>query len=310
MSVETFLFATNTIIAIIIGSGLIGNIISFIIFSRETFQKNSISTYFRALAIVECLTLSNFAIAVFQLVNNQELADQSDLLCKMLYYIPTQFNSLPAWILVAFSLDKLLSMRTRQIAILKKKWFQWSIVAGIVLFNLVLYIEVPIFITRREISPGVYICDTSTMSFLNIFFIFYLFEASIIPFIIMIISSVLTIRLLLNSRNSIENIGSLNNERKSRDIKYAISSIAINFMFIVFKIPILTFYAMMAFNFSYNVYLIQFGFIFFFFVSSSNFVIHLISNSLFRREFLVFFRLVNSSSQVSSNANLIRLQTN
>ena len=124
MSVQTFVFATNITIATIIGSGFIGNVISFIIFSRETFRKNSISTYCRALAIVECLTLSNFAIAVFQLVNNQELADQNDALCKILYYIPTLFNSLPAWILVAFSLDKLLSMRTRQIAILKKKWFQ------------------------------------------------------------------------------------------------------------------------------------------------------------------------------------------
>ena len=69
-----FEIAINAIEVAVISIGLIGNLLTIIVFLRKTFRNNSISTYCRALAVVECLTLSNFAIALFQLLYNQEFA--------------------------------------------------------------------------------------------------------------------------------------------------------------------------------------------------------------------------------------------
>ena len=169
MSDASFIFATTTIEAAFIAMGLIGNVLNIIVFSRKTFRNNSISTYCIALAFVESITAVEFVICVYNLAYNINLPDQSVSLCKFTFSIAIYMNAIQPWIIVAFSIDKILSMRTRSIPILKKKWFQWSVVAGIVLFNLALYIYIPILIRVAEIFPGYFMCDLSTIGFFNIY---------------------------------------------------------------------------------------------------------------------------------------------
>lgn len=204
-------------------------------------------------------------------------------------YIPTIYNSIPVWILVAFSLDKLLNMRRKTINLLQKKWFQWSIIAGIVLFHLILYIVLPIFVVRREISPGVYLCDQTTFEFFDTLMIVLVIETCFIPFIIMIVSSIMTIRLLYKSRRLVERAGKLTASRRSRDTKYAISSVVFNFVFIPFKIPIVIFYILSSFDVDTSVYYFQISLLLYFLTSSSNFFVHMATNSLFRKEFREIF---------------------
>lgn len=54
----------------VISLELLGNIISFMVFSRKTFRNNSISTYFRALAVFDCLTIIQLIKDVYKLINN------------------------------------------------------------------------------------------------------------------------------------------------------------------------------------------------------------------------------------------------
>ena len=159
MSTASFTFGINTTQAITLAIGLIGNLISIIIFSRKTFRNNSISTYCVALSINEFFSLFRFANSIGNIVYNVTPADQSDVLCKVFSYMPSVYNGVQPCILVVFSIDKLLNMRTSSIAILKKKWFQWSVVAAIVLFNILLYLPLAILIKRREIAPGRFFCE-------------------------------------------------------------------------------------------------------------------------------------------------------
>ena len=203
MSEEIFSFATTITQVSIIGIGLIGNLLSIIVFLRNTIRNNSISTYCISLAIVECLTLFQLINDIFYLTSNDYLINKSEAYCKLIYITATLLSSIQPWIMVAFSVDKLLSMRTRSIPILKKKWFHWSIITGIVLFHIAFYIYISILIRLGEIFPGYFICDLSTLGFFQVHMILTILETYIIPFIILVITSILTIRKLVKTRISV-----------------------------------------------------------------------------------------------------------
>ena len=197
---------TSTVLAIeaaVIAIGLIGNIISIIVFSRKTFRNNSISTYCTTMAIVECLTLIHLTNIIYYFKNNAYLMDQNGPFCTMVHTGVIYLSSIPPFIMIAFSLDKLLCMRTSSIAILKKKWFQWSIVAGISIFNIGLYLYFPILVKRSEIFPGYFMCDVTSIGFFNIHMILTIIETLLIPYAILTITSILTIRALFKSRNAV-----------------------------------------------------------------------------------------------------------
>ena len=287
--ISDFRFGMNISRIVVIAIGFFGNVISFVIFSRKRFQKNSISTYCQALALIDCLTIVEILDTFYQLIYKVDFINASDESCRAMSYIPTIYSSIPVWILVAFSLDKLLNMRRKTINLIHKKWFQWSLIAGIVLFHSILYMWLPIFIRRTEISPGVYFCDPTTFQLFDVHMIVVIIETCFIPFIIMIVSSIMTIRLLYKSRRLVERAGKLTASRRSRDTKYAISSVVFNFVFIPFKLPIV-YYILSSFGVETSVYYFQISLLLYFFTSSSNFLIHLVTNSLFRKELLEIFR--------------------
>lgn len=314
MSFEIFLNAITISQAVVLIIGLIGNLISFIIFSRKKFRKNSISTYCRVLAVFESLVLVELIVNVGQIFFNILIIDLSDVACKIFFYVSAEYASMSAWTLVAFSLDKMLNMKKRRSSILKNKCFQWSIVAIIVVFNLLLFIEVPI-ILKREYSPfytKLFYCDISSIPFYNAFIIVYLFESGLIPFAVMLISSIVTIILLIKSGKALEQAGNLDTRRKTRDTKYAISSLTFNFAFIAFKMPLVVIYILIAYNSTIDLYFYYISLFLYYFNASSTFFIHFISNSLFRREFFaVFRRMTRDNSSVSPIiSNRVALQTN
>ena len=285
-----FSFGMNISRISVIAIGFFGNVISFVIFSRKRFQKNSISTYCQALALIDCLTIVEILDTFYQLIYKVDFINTSDESCRAMSYIPTIYNSIPVWILVAFSLDKLLNMRRKAINLIHKKWFQWSLIAGIVLFHSILYMGLPIFIRRTEISPGVYFCDPTTFQLFDVHMIVVIIETCLIPFIIMIVSSIMTIRLLYKSRRLVERAGKLTASRRSRDTRYAISSVVFNFVFIPLKLPIVIYYILSSFDVDTSVYYFQISLLLYFLTSSSNFFVHLVTNSLFRQELCEIFR--------------------
>lgn len=130
--------------------GLIGNILSFVVFSRQTFAKNSISTYCRALALAECFIVfqlvKDIGIYIFQYAPDLEI----NAMCKLFTFATVGLSSIPGWILVAFALDKLISVQnTSRFGFIKKKSFQYTVIVLIVTFNCLLYVEVPIFVNIK-----------------------------------------------------------------------------------------------------------------------------------------------------------------
>ena len=303
MSEASFTRAILAIEAAVIIIGFIGNIISILVFSRKTFRNNSISTYCKSLAVVDCLTLIHLTNIIYYFTYNVYLNDQNTPFCALAHTTIIYISGIPPWIMIAFSVDKLLSMRTNSIAIIKKKWFQWLIVVGISLFHIGLYIYFPILIKRSEIFPGFFICDVFSIGFFNIHMILFLLETCVIPFVILIITSILTIRVLINSRNAVLQAGQVSQARKSRDRKFAFSSLTLNTIFIVLKLPSFVFFILSSFFSYFDVYFYNISILIFFVNTSLGFFVHIVTNSIFRKEFMVLFRLVlenNGSSFITS----------
>jgi hypothetical protein len=290
--------------------GLIGNIITFIIFSRPVFQKNSISVYCRALTVLESFTIVHIVyeagIAFFSVF----LGSNSDLACIVYNYVNSGFGAIPGWILIALSIDKFLSMKNIGNSLIKKRWFQLIVITSIVLINLLLYIEVPIYLRLWSYEYGnttYSYCILNTMPYSDIVNWMYLIQANIVPFLIMITTSIMSIQLIRKSSKNISAQLASRERRKKRDIKFSVTSIMFNFMFITFRLPIviLSFLSVfistltntdLSFALTYLLYIMNF---------STGIIVHLVSNNIFRREFLVLFRCQKSSSvtQTSFKSN-------
>ena len=284
--------SNTTVIAskvLIISLGILGNIISFIIFSRKTFRNNSISTYCRALAVADFFIIVELINNIFNYINKTKIYNINELTCKLFYYLSMQYTSIPPWILVAFSIDKMLNMKTSPPSIIKSKVFQWCVVFGIFLFHYILYSELLIILKLVKIPTlDRYMCNFGIFDYYDPFVYAHLAENCVIPFSIMIVTSIVTIKQLIKSRHILErNVGKANKQRKIRDMKFAISSLAFNVVFIAFKMPFF------ITNIIYHEIFFHIAFILFLINCSSNFLIHFFTNSIFRREFFAIFKPVN-----------------
>lgn len=293
MSTHFLIISIRTTIAIV---ALSGNLISYLVFSTKKFTNNSISTYCRSLALVESLTLTQLVIDVYYELFNEYLQYKSDFLCKTIAFLTTEYGAIPGWILMAFSLDKMLNMRRKVLPIMKKKRFQWLIVYSIIIFNLLFYVHT-IFLFKLTPSninnQTVLTCDVYSTKFTYVVLIASLLQSSLIPFIIMFITSVLIISSLCRSRDSLERFTNRTyRNRRIRDRNYAISSLVLNFKFILFRIPMFVYYGLNALNIDQSDYFFQFSFLLYFLNSTMTFFIHFASNLFFRQEIFNFFRLL------------------
>lgn len=262
---------------------IIGSVFSIIIFSRKVFSRNSIGVYCRSLAIFDLFNTYNLGVGIATKITNQTLFQENNVLCKLYNYISPVFASMCAWRFEFF----------------KKRWFQYSLIIGLLIFHCLLY-------TPNLFFSGivVYQYDNFTSSqCLNPSFvmpIILLVESSLLTLIILFIVSALIIRFLADSRNKVANESSnttsntTNNsarQRRAKDLKFAFNSVILNIFHIFLTTPAVILSAIPISD--VVVYLLA-NLIAYFFYSLNfalHFWVHLVVNSFFRKEFLIFIRV-------------------
>lgn len=287
----------KSIRCMLILAGVFGNLFSFYIFSRSTFRKNSISTYGRALAVADMFILFDLAYEIHWLLYQTDLPSRSQLTCKLFQYFSISFTSIPGWILAAFSLDKLLMMRRRSsVNIITNKTFQILIVLFIYAFNLVANLELAILLDVKESSDAwIHPCFIPNIPYYNYFAVLIASNLSIIPVVIMSVSSVLIMKKLRSSRRRLENANSTttvvrDSQRKSREVKFAISSLVFNFLYVTLRIPMLLSFLLAGYRIDVGIFVNEMAFLLFYGNSSITFLVHLVSNSIFRNELIAFVK--------------------
>lgn len=185
---------------------------------------------------------------------------------------------------MSFSIDISLNMRTIPPKILKSKLFQWSVVCGIVLFHLLFYSELLVLL-KIDLIEGQHECNLHYIRYFATFVYVEISISCLIPFSAIMVTSIVTIRLLMKSREALRRMRIVDKQRRIRDMNYAFTSVALNIFFIAFKIPLLVSPLIKSsrhfLDVSILLYLIN---------CSSKFFIQLFMNSLFRREILMIIK--------------------
>jgi hypothetical protein len=285
--------------------GLLGNLVSFVVFSRRVFANYSISVYYRALAISDCFIIYRLVYEMFNYLGNIRLNVQSHAWCKLHYYIATGLSPISEWILVAFSVDKMIHVlgKKKWAPFIERKPFQLSVVLFITLFHCLVYLFVPIMLQLKEkresstIGGGggnnnsemlSYVCvfeNIDNHQYLNGFI---LTEANLIPFVLMMITTSVTIKQLFKSRTKLERRQNKPmRERKLKDVKFAVNSVVLNSVSAIFQVPVsLSYLIKLEDPMSYQLFCTVSLFLFYLSYSMTFFV-HILFNSIFRNEFLL-----------------------
>lgn len=293
--------------------GLVGNIIVFVVFTRPSFGGNSASIYCRALAIADCYLIYQLIVDLALLFSDYDMAAASWFGCQFTEYVLVGLSSIPGWILVAFSLDKLFSTHnTLQFERpTNRRIFQWSLIVAIALFNLILYSGVFFFSRKPSSSPSSSTnCSMNSLLLGQAMTPVYLIQGVLVPFFVIMLASTLLVHSVqeasarassattTTAAQSLEvksaaaisySVGS--SRRRARDLRSAYTSLGFNFVHAVLKLPLVL--CLVVFN--YDVYVPSSAYIvasfFFFLTSCLNIFVHYVSNTLFRREILKLFHL-------------------
>lgn len=187
---------------------------------------------------------------------------------------------------------------------MKKRSSQIIAVSIVAIYNLILYIGIPIYMTPVPVQFPTFVydvCDTSMLSFAAAFNIFNLVNAHFVPFAIMLIATVIMIKLMYDSKKAVERSGHLGVSRSNRDVRFAVTNIAFNVIFVCMRVPIVVTSIYGYTNIS--TYYTILALLMFYAQPSTSLTVHAVSNSLFRRELKRFLRIDRSTRQVDSNTN-------
>ena len=108
IDVISSIFVTSYLIIFLLG--IVGNIISYIVYSRKEFKKYSFSIYSKSLALSDTIQLLFAFNDYFRLSKLFVIPIRSFFLCKSFFYVSYIFGPVSFWTQAIISLDRLVSI--------------------------------------------------------------------------------------------------------------------------------------------------------------------------------------------------------
>ena len=290
--------------------GAIGNTFSFIIFSRKAFKKTFFSVYFRFLAFTDTFTLLYTINDLTTAFYSQDLQNSSYISCKLFYYLIFSVAPISGWLLVIVSLDRMLTIvAPKKYTFKKVKLNQIILCVCLFVFNFCFYIPKALFSDYEAFNSSdnssdlVYECvDTDEKRIVGWM---DLFNSTLLPFFFMIVFTSVTISTIFKSRMRI--FANTNTARiKQKDIKFAITTVTLSVSFFLLNLPLCLYNLFtneIEFNDADSSLFSTISIFFFYSNFAVVFYVNLITNSIFRKEFLVFVRLRKDASVIISTNN-------
>lgn len=220
-------------------TGIISNTFMFIVYSVKDLRKISISTYFCAIAVV------NLFLHVFHIIGlfayfGYNITSTSKLTCILFPYLISFTGSCSAWLDTAAGFDRfLVILYPASFSFLRKLRFQAFIILIIIVANMGIYLHTAFNTEMRAIGSKnhtSYLCTLSDQASLSIMYTNF-FTASVVPFLLMGISSTATFIGVLKSRNRIKTSHQKDQSMNIRDIKFGVTIISLNVLFFIMTAP-------------------------------------------------------------------------
>lgn len=277
--------------------GLVGNPLMFVVYSKPNLKKLTVSIYFRAIALVNLL--ANFSV-VIQNVSNFDLKNEYEIACRALSFTDYSIGSIIAWYLIIAGLEQLRSIfYAKKCSCFYKIKCQLIWIFCLTFYNLIFYSHL---LFGKKLILGFDHSKNSTFSIcadknLSYSLISDLINSAVLPFFIMISTSIATIIALVNSNRHYQQAlhTSLSVRNHARDIRFGVTLVVLNMIFLItnatspFFNAIVT-YAQLDLDFSVSFVCDSvFSFMYYAFYSIP-FYIQLIVNKLFRKNFFELFK--------------------
>jgi hypothetical protein len=202
--------------------GVIGNLLSVLVFSRSSLRRRSCAIYFLALAITDIASLcASFIDTVLPSYNNVTLTAKSLFICKLnplMVYFTTDLSN---FLLAVASIDRAVSI---QCPLTSTRFCRARIAIYIIIAMSVIFLLINAHIfwgfEITEVGPSIQVCmpskskivyhnEPNSLAYNRFYAIFDSLDmlfAVVIPFIVMLICNIIILVRVITSRRSIRSI--------------------------------------------------------------------------------------------------------
>jgi hypothetical protein len=283
-SFEYFTYYIFPILILVIG--LVGNYLGYKTIKRPRMLEIGPRNSYKYLFIMDNVYLVQIIVTYLQLSLNNDIAISSKALCKLWWYLNYSLDTQSSMLLVYISIDRYVSIKIPSLRFfMRKRNNQLIYFIFIFMFNLLYYLPVSYNFTLRRTNETLK-CNYTYEYSEDLITYMDLGNRVVLPSILIITFSILLGIEVIKSRNRIlNNFLKEENEYFFKNISLAITSIWFNIIYIVLQLPITS---LISAYMPMNVYI--FSYYLFYLSYSINFYIILISNSLFRKEFILFLK--------------------
>jgi hypothetical protein len=284
---NTFGYFSNYIFPpLILGFGLVGNFLGFKVMQIPKMIEIGPRNTYKYLFIMDTIYLVQIIVTNLQLSYSIDITILSKIACKLWFYINYSLDSQSSMLLVYISIDRYVSIKISTLRFfLRKRNNQLIYFISVFMFNLLYYLPVAYNYTLNTFNDTL-VCQFANQYSQDLISYMDLANRVILPSILIMIFSILLGKEIIKSRSRISaNFEREENEYFYNNIRLAISSICLNIIYILVQMPISVYY------FLPNYTLIDgYNFVYYLFYSSYsiNFYIIFISNSLFRKQFILY----------------------
>jgi hypothetical protein len=285
--------------SIVILFGLVGNLVSFIVYSRKSFQKFSSQIYLRAMTVIDSFNLFFYMHHLISEASEQNFQFIDSITCRIHVYLSYVIPCCSIFILMILSVDRVVCIIYHNSMIRKKKVQICLILVGL-FYNFLFYIIVLIIydLNRLKVSNDKYSCSCDKHSGCGVVKWIDLANSVIVPFLLMTTCSIISLYNIKKSKNRIQNQNKTHqlqiNNHNSKNVHFVLISFLLNIKFLIFQLPI-SIYDIIIMNevdFSDEKELFYTISLFVFYSHFSlSLVVHLTFNSKFRSEFCHIFHL-------------------
>jgi hypothetical protein len=295
--------------------GLAGNLAGFGLFMYgKKLKKLSVRNMYIYLFSIDSIYLMSLLVDYFEMGFRYVITAYSELTCKLNIFFRYSFANISPMILVYISMERFVAIKYpgKRFKLRKNKtqFFYLLFISGI---NLILYTPFAFMIKHVHLTDqdlndldGITkrnICSFGDESKLDSVLAYLdLINRVVLPFILMLVSSILLIVCIFKSRQRVlKNYTNLENKIFKRDVRLAFTSLILNCFYVTLNLPL-------SFNELFEVHDVHYAFSVYMFYASYgvNFYLVFISNFLFRKELFYCLNKARKNQPAKRVVNQIR----
>lgn len=274
--------------------GIIGNVLTFMVFRRKRLRNSSYSIYFRAMAVLDSIVFLHMLRYWLASILQFDLNLVSVFLCKTNEYQLYVSGLSSLWIITVILVDRFVNIIYHNYSMLfKHKWFQLTLVGLVLIYACLIHSSIPISYrleetrlneSRRCVLPFALFKLNASIALANIA-------------LNSLINTILYVKLIVFVKHSRSRITSRTNVMLAKDLKFAISTVVMTVLNFMCKMPFglgivisikLNLTPEQLMNVVYVVFTIAV------FCDASRFFVNLGFNSIFKEEFIKMCRRTKS----------------